>query len=118
MTHLICGTVSRACTGSNKRAGGWWVVNKANGHFKYVPADGLDLTKEIDKLSSNLDVIESNEFKRCFEPVEETFRGKPTGNKVLTKTCSFVDTSKLLVNLAGDTLTGIAGKRAKDCFIR
>ena len=65
------------------------VVNKANGHFKYVPADGLDLTKEIDKLSSNLDVVESNEFKRCFEPVEETFRGKPTGNKILSKTCSF-----------------------------
>ncbi len=74
---------------TNKREGGWWVINKANGNFKYVPADGLDLTKEIDKLSSNLDVVESNEFKRCFEPVEETFRGKPTGNKVLTKTCSF-----------------------------
>ena len=74
---------------TNKRAGGWWVVNKANGNFKYVPADGLDLTKEIDKLSSNLDVVESNEFKRCFEPVEETFRGKPTGNKILSKTCSF-----------------------------
>jgi len=74
---------------TNKRAGGWWVINKANGNFKYVPADGLDLTKEIDKLSSNLDVVESNEFKRCFEPVEETFRGKPTGNKVLTTTCSF-----------------------------
>ena len=73
----------------NKRAGGWWVINKANGNFKYVPADGLDLTKEIDKLSSNLDVVESNEFKRCFEPVEETFRGKPTGNKILGKTCSF-----------------------------
>ena len=26
----------------NKRAGGWWVINKANGNFKYVPADGLD----------------------------------------------------------------------------
>ena len=74
---------------TNKRAGGWWVINKANGNFKYVPADGLNLTKEIDKLSTNLDVVESNEFKRCFEPVEETFRGKPTGNKVLTKTCSF-----------------------------
>ena len=75
--------------GLDKQAGGWWVINKANGNFKYVPADGLNLTKEIDKLSTNLDVVESNEFKRCFEPVEETFRGKPTGNKVLTKTCSF-----------------------------
>ena len=31
---------------SGKKAGGWWVVNKANGHFKYVPA-GLDMTKEL-----------------------------------------------------------------------
>ena len=23
---------------SGKKVGGWWVVNKANGHFKYVPA--------------------------------------------------------------------------------
>lgn len=72
-----------------KRAGGWWVINKSNGNFKYVPADGLDLTKEVDKLSSNLDVIESNEFKRCFESIPETFRGKPTGNRILGTTCSF-----------------------------
>ena len=72
-----------------KKAGGWWVVNKANGSFKYVPADGLDLTKEVDKLSSNLDVIESNKFKRCFESIPETFRGKPTGNRILGTTCSF-----------------------------
>ena len=62
----------------NKRAGGWWVINKANGSFKYVPADGLDLTKEIDKLSNNISIVQNNEFKRCFEPIEETFRGKPT----------------------------------------
>ena len=72
-----------------KRAGGWWVINKSNGNFKYVPADGLDLSKEVDKLSSNLDVIESNEFKRCFESIPETFRGKPTGNRILGTTCSF-----------------------------
>ncbi len=73
----------------NKRAGGWWVINKANGSFKYVPADGLDLTKEIDKLSNNISIVQNNEFERCFEPVEETFRGKPTGNKILGTTCSF-----------------------------
>ena len=88
-TFGYVGQLAGYAQATNKRAGGWWVINKANGNFKYVPADGLDLTKEIDKLSSNLDVVESNEFKRCFEPVEETFRGKPTGNKVLTKTCSF-----------------------------
>ena len=88
-TFGYVGQLAGYAQATNKRAGGWWVINKANGNFKYVPADGLDLTKEIDKLSSNLDTVESNEFKRCFEPVEETFRGKPTGNKVLTKTCSF-----------------------------
>ena len=73
----------------NKKAGGWWVVNKSNGSFKYVPAEGLDLKEEYDKLYNNVDVVESNKFERCFEPVEETFRGKPTGNKILGTTCSF-----------------------------
>ena len=72
-----------------KKAGGWWVVNKANGSFKYVPADGIDLEKEVDKLEKNINTVNSNEFKRCYEPVEETFRSKPTGNTVLSKTCSF-----------------------------
>ena len=66
-----------------------WVINKANGKFKYVPADGIDVDKEVGKLSKNADTVENNEFKRCFEPVEETFRGKPTGNKILNTTCSF-----------------------------
>ena len=73
----------------NKRAGGWWVINKANGQFKYVPADGVDMNKEVKKLSDNVATIKKNKFKRCFEPVEETFRGKPTGNKILGTTCSF-----------------------------
>jgi hypothetical protein len=73
----------------NKKAGGWWVINKSNGSFKYVPATGLDLTKEVDKLSDNVSVVQSNKFKRCFDAVEETFRGKPTGNKILGTTCSF-----------------------------
>ena len=73
----------------NKKAGGWWVINKANGQFKYVPATNMDLTKEVDKLSTNIGIVNKNKFKRCFEPVEETFRGKPTGNKILGTTCSF-----------------------------
>ena len=73
----------------NKKAGGWWVINKANGQFKYVPATNMDLTKEVDKLSTNIGIVNKNKFKRCFEPVTETFRGKPTGNKILGTTCSF-----------------------------
>jgi len=72
-----------------KKAGGWWVVNKANGSFKYVPAENIDVENEVKKLEENVKVVKSNVFKRCYESEEETFRGKPTGNRVLSKTCSF-----------------------------
>ena len=32
---------------SGKKAGGWWVVNKAKVEIKYVPADTLDMEEEI-----------------------------------------------------------------------
>jgi len=76
---------------SGKRVGGWWGVNKGNGDFKYVPADGLDLDKELDKIKSTVETVNNNEFKRCFSPVPEFFRGKPTGNKVLNDNCRFCD---------------------------
>jgi hypothetical protein len=76
---------------SGKRAGGWWVVNKANGQFKYVPADGIDMDAELGKLQSTVDTVNANEFKRCFDPEPETYRGKPTGNTVLNKNCTFCD---------------------------
>ena len=38
---------------------------------------------------ANVKTVESNGFERCFEPIEETFRGKPTGNKILPITCRF-----------------------------
>ena len=73
---------------SNKKAGGWWVVNKANGQFKYVPAH-IEMNKEIDKIKKNIKSTESDDLVRCFEPEPETFRGKPTGNMVLNKNCTF-----------------------------
>ena len=30
-------------------------------------------------------------FERCFEAEDETFRGKLTGNKILSKNCSFCE---------------------------
>jgi hypothetical protein len=74
---------------SGKNAGGWWVVNKANGEFKYVPATGLDIEEELNKVEETIQTLEVNEFKRCFEPVPEKFRGKETGNLVLNKNCTF-----------------------------
>ena len=72
---------------SGKKAGGWWVVNKQDGNFKYVPADNLDVDEEVSKIKANIKAVDK--FKRCFDPVEETFRGKPTGNKILPITCRF-----------------------------
>jgi hypothetical protein len=74
---------------SGKDVGGWWVVNKANGRFKYVPASGLDLDKEIAKIQKTADTVKENKFERCFQPVPEKFRGKETGNKVLNDGCKF-----------------------------
>ena len=71
-----------------KKAGGWWVLNKANGLFKYVRAH-IDMDKELDKIKKNIKATESKELVRCFEPEPETFRGKETGNIVLNKNCTF-----------------------------
>jgi hypothetical protein len=74
---------------SGKRAGGWWVVNKANGQFKYVPAEGIDIDEQIDNIKQTAATVEENRFERCFDPVPETFRGNPTGNMVLGTECGF-----------------------------
>lgn len=73
---------------SGYKAGGWWVVNKANGQFKYVPAN-INMDEEIAKIKKNIQAVESKKLVRCFEPEPETFRGKPTGNMVLNKNCTF-----------------------------
>ncbi len=74
---------------SGKQAGGWWVVNKANGDFKYVPAKWMDVDKEIEKVEETVAKLKENKFERCFEPEKETFRREETGNLVLNKNCTF-----------------------------
>jgi len=70
--------------------GGWWVVNKGNGQFKYVDASQVDKKSVLQDIQDTVNYIENNEpFERCFEPVEETFRRKPTGNMVLPSGCKF-----------------------------
>ena len=79
---------------TGKRAGGWWVVNKANGKFKYIPATGIDIDKEVAHIEETAKKVEANEFERCFEPEDEYFYKKPTGNKILNKNCTFCDFRK------------------------
>ena len=74
---------------AKKKLGGWWVVNKATGDFKYVPASSINEEEELAKIKSTVDTVNSNKFKRCFEPVAEYFRGKPTGNTILNSGCRF-----------------------------
>jgi hypothetical protein len=74
---------------AKKKIGGWWVVNKANGAFKYVSAQNADADYEMKKIRATVETVNENKFARCFEPIEETFRGKPTGNKILGVNCSF-----------------------------
>jgi len=74
---------------ADKRAGGWWVVNKANGEFKYVPATGIDIDKEVGHIQQTADTLDENKFERCFDAVPEKFRGKETGNMVLDQNCVF-----------------------------
>ena len=76
---------------SGYKAGGWWVVNKANGEFKYVPAEGMDKKEELDKIAKTVETVNENKFKRCFKAVPETYRGKPSGNMVLNDNCKFCD---------------------------
>ena len=74
---------------SGKRVGGWWVVNKANGQFKYVSAANMDLDEEIGKIEATVQAVKDNKFERCFEPEVETFRREPTGNTILNNNCIF-----------------------------
>ena len=75
---------------AGKRMGGWWVVNKANGEFKYVPAEDIDEATVLSEIQDTVSYINNDEpFQRCFEPVSETHYRKPTGNKKLGVGCSF-----------------------------
>lgn len=76
---------------SGHKAGGWWAVNKANGEFKYVPAEGIDIDAELDKIKNTVETVNENKFKRCFKAVPETYRGKPSGNMILNDSCKFCD---------------------------
>ena len=70
--------------------GGWWVVNKANGEFKYVDANDVDKGAVMESIEDTVEYLnEDKPFKRCFEAVPETHFRKLTGNLKLGSECSF-----------------------------
>ena len=75
---------------SGYNAGGWWVINKANGQFKYVKSE-IDMQDQLRKIRDTVETVNDNSFQRCFSPVPELFRGKATGNYVLDEGCKFCD---------------------------
>ena len=80
---------------SGNDVGGWWVINKVNGQFKYVTAETADVEEVMSSIKGTVDYINNDEpFERCFEAVPETFRKKASGNLKLCKTCSWCDHKK------------------------
>lgn len=77
-------------TAANKEVGGWWVINKANGEFKYVDASSVDTASELQKIEETVKYIKDDQpFERCFDSVPETYFKKPSGNLKLNSTCGF-----------------------------
>ena len=77
--------------GAGVDVGGWRVVNKANGEFKYVDASSVDKAAVMDSIEQTVGYInEDKPFERCYEPVPETHYRKLTGNlKLDPNTCGF-----------------------------
>ena len=78
--------------GLGKEPGGWIVVNKSTGEVRVVEANPSQTEVEeiTSKVTNTINKINTDApFERCYEPVNEYFRGKPTGNKRLGANCSF-----------------------------
>ena len=81
--------------GSGYPFGGWILINKNTGdidvcevpeNFEQYRADSLARAEETIRT-----LIENRPFQRKFTDEEEVFRKKPTGNRVLGKTCGYCD---------------------------
>ena len=77
----------------SKDFGGWIVINKSTGEWTVCETPKLvepHKSDAIKKAKDNVKAIKDGvPFKRQYDAIEETFRGKPTGNKVLGLACSF-----------------------------
>ena len=77
----------------DKDFGGWIAINKSTGEWAVCETPKLVepyKSEAIKKAKDNVKAIKDGiPFKRQYDAIEETFRGKPTGNKVLGLACSF-----------------------------
>ena len=76
-----------------KNFGGWIAINKSTGEWTVceTPSVHHEYKKTaIDSAKKNIEAIKNNKpFKRCYDDIAETFRSKPTGNRVLGFVCSY-----------------------------
>ena len=77
----------------NKKFGGWIVINKSTGEWTVceTPASVEEhKSKAIKTAEENIKALKSSKpFKKCDSDIPETFRSKPTGNRVLGFVCSY-----------------------------
>ena len=67
----------------SKKFGGWIVINKSTGEWTVC-----ETPASVDEHKQKA-LKEGKPFKRCYSDVAETFRTKPTGNRVLGFVCSY-----------------------------
>ena len=79
--------------GQGKDFGGWIAINKSTGEWTVCetpPAVDEYKKKALKSAKDNFTALkEGKPFKRCYDDVAETFRSKPTGNRVLGFVCSY-----------------------------
>ena len=73
--------------------GGWIVINKSTGEWLVCEtplADDKYKSVALKTAKDNLkSIIKKKPFERCYSEIEETFRTKKTGNKILGFVCSY-----------------------------
>ena len=73
--------------------GGWIAFNKETGNYcvTEAPAEGGAYERvALNDARKNADALNNDdEFTRCFSPIPELVRKKPTGNKTLSVTCRY-----------------------------
>jgi len=75
---------------ANVEVGGWWVINKGNGSFKYVDASNrINVDNQVHKFTALTKELKENRFRRVYSDEEETYRKKPSGNRKLKRECSW-----------------------------
>ena len=76
-----------------KDFGGWIAINKSTGEWTVCetpPAVDEHKKKALKSAEDNFTALKKGKpFKRCYDDIAETFRSKPTGNRVLGFVCSY-----------------------------